>query len=194
MKKIISLVSIVSINLLIFWESFAYNTEFANNADYLASRNIIKFQANKNDYKLTSNITRWEVSKIVFGLFNEFNSDDIYFKCDETYFKDIKKDNQFCDYITPLVDQNIFKKSDFFNVNRNLTRSELILILGRTLEIKPTFEAKLSYKDVSNKADYYWYLDHFIKQWWIKSSDYFRPNSFTTRGEVFTIITRMLKK
>ncbi|MDD2515763.1 MAG: S-layer homology domain-containing protein [Candidatus Gracilibacteria bacterium] len=197
MKKIIS----IFLSFIIISASSLYSVgattaqqkdEFWENADFLAEKGIIKVSDKREGYRLHDNVTRGEMAKIVFGLFNTFNSDNIYFRCDESFFKDVTKDGGFCDYITPLVEKNVFKKADNFRIKDKLTRAEMVLILARALYIQPKLDYQTSFKDIDKNADYYGYLNAFVEKWWIKDSASFRPSANITRGEIFTVIARTL--
>lgn len=173
---------IITISLLI---SFSFGTGFAATqkekeaANYLAEKEIIKKQANIENYKLDFKISRMETMKIIAKL----SGKKVENKCD-WIFSDVDKNGWGCKYIEFAYREGLIAKNPKFRPNDFITKTESMKLILKAKWIKKT---RITQK---------WQEDYMITAYekGIIEKKYTDFNSPALRWWIFATATSVVKK
>ncbi len=149
-------------------------------AELLADNGVINSNTEAG-YRLSSNITRAELAKVVANL---GGMDAL--TCVDTY-GDVPASHSLCGYVEALADAGIVSTaSTTFRPDANVTRAEMVkMILGALGELPS--DADAGYMDLSALGDLAGYVNRANELGCAADNDYFRPNASASRGEAFKI-------
>lgn len=121
MKKIISLISGISLGILLLSNGVqASQTDAANT---LATKGVITSQSSSAWYKLWSQITRKEIMKVVMNLSGKSVTDS----CNKS-FSDVEAD-WGCKYIESALSHGFIAKNPTFRPNDSITKAESLKLI-----------------------------------------------------------------
>ena len=144
-------------------------------------------------FRADGNMTRAEAAQMFFNLLNERNADG---SSSSRGFHDMKNDAWYAKAAAKLSSLGIIKgyEDGSFRGNQTITRAEFTAMAVRFAKIDDT--ADCSYSDISKTGWQYPSVSTAAKYGWIQGygDNTFRPNRQITRGEVATIVNRMLKR
>jgi hypothetical protein len=157
-------------------------SEFLAYAEMLADNGVINSNTEAG-YRLSSNITRAELAKVVANLGGIDSS-----SCTGDVYSDVgAAQGDLCGYIEALADAGVVSTaSATFRPTASVTRAEMVkMILGALGETGS--EADAGYMDLSSMGDLAGYVNRANELGCAADNDYFRPNATASRGEAFKI-------
>ncbi len=158
-------------------------SEFLPYAELLADNGVISTQSTEAGYRLSSNITRAEIAKVVANL---GGIDSV--ACTGDVYSDVGTGlGDLCGYIEALADAGVVSTaSATFRPNANVTRAEMVkMILGALGETASSTDA--GYMDLNGLGDLAGYVNRANELGCVADGSYFRPNANSTRGEAFKV-------
>jgi len=178
-----SAIAVVAVAMSSTLTAFAAS-EFAVNAEALATAGVINTQSSEAGYRLGDNITRAEMAKIAVKL-----ADESAVECAGNVFSDVTaKMGDLCGYIEAAADLEIVSSANAkFRPSDLVTRAEMVKMLLSARGVAPT-DVSAGFSDVpASMGDLYGYINAAVEEGLIKSGTSFRPNATTTRGEAFKV-------
>ena len=148
---------------------------YKNSADKLWTAWIINYQSNKNDYKVANNISRREILKIIL----KFSWKNLWTNC-ELKFKDVQKNDWWCNYIETALDFWLINLNTNFRPNDKVSKIEALKMIFKSKNI--SVEKTLNWSE--------WYINKWIELWLFDSLK--NENDFATRWFIFEIIWKLL--
>lgn len=166
------------------WAEEAVNT--------LVEKNIISGRS-QTEFSPADYITREEFVKMAVLLF------DIYNESAEAEFADVEKEDWFYAYVASAVEKSMVSGlgGGYFGTGENVTRQDIVTILGRALETKGV---ELSGDDVNiaDIGDTSAYARNYVERFYASKivqgngEGYFEPLKSATRAEGAVIIFNVL--
>ena len=158
-------------------------SEFLTYAEVLADNTVISAQTTEAGYRISNNITRAEIAKVVANLGGIEAT-----TCSGDVYSDVgARLGDLCGYIEALADAGVVSTaSATFRPSANVTRAEMVkMILGALGETGSDIDA--GYTDVDGLGDLRGYINRANEIGCVSPSMYFRPNASSTRGEAFKV-------
>lgn len=183
MKKISIL--FIAIWLFLFWQVIAYSPLELKSANNLALKHIIKnHQNDPQNYKLDLPVLRqeiWLISRRVSGISENSTCKNIFFDVTAT-----KPNNWVCKNIEALVENNLISHNYKFNPEKNISKSEALIMLIKSIGFKDFVIDKNSSKNWQEQV-----VDFAVKN---KIVDRFYDyNTEAKRGWIFKIADFSIK-
>ncbi len=157
-------------------------SEFLAYAEMLADNGVINSNTEAG-YRLSSNITRAELAKVVANL-GGIDS----MSCTGDVYSDVgAAQGDLCGFIEALADAGVVSTaSATFRPTASVTRAEMVkMILGALGETGSETDA--GYMDLSAMGDLAGYVNRANELGCAADASYFRPNATASRGEAFKI-------
>ena len=104
-------------------------------------------------------------------------------------FQDVSSQDEWCSYVTTLLQANAIKAADQYRPDDPITRAELLKIVMNAANVTTAYDAASTYDDVS--ADDWWapYVSTAKKKGYISANNStFRPTDDITRAEAIKIL------
>ena len=153
-----------------------YISENRTGAEFLAWKNIIEKQnLNPRAYNLEATITRKEMMKIVWKIWNIDLEDT---EC-KLIFSDVVND-WGCKYIESALERDYIAWNEWFRPDDAITQSEALKLIFKAKNIEKRYNTSLWQEDYISSAYYLWYLNE-------KFNDY---NVSATRGWIFSVTAK----
>jgi S-layer homology domain len=158
-------------------------SEFLPYAEVLADNGVIGAQSTEAGYRLSNNVTRAELAKVVANL-----GGIEAMACSGDVYSDVGAGlGDLCGFVEALADAGVVSTaSATFRPNANVTRAEMIKMILGTLGETPS-DVDAGYMDVDGLGDLRGYINRANEIGCISSGMYFRPNASSTRGEAFKV-------
>ena len=158
-------------------------SEFLPYAEVLADNSVISAQTSEAGYRLSNNITRAEIAKVVANLGGIEAT-----ACTGDVFSDVGAGlGDLCGYVEALADAGVVSTaSATFRPTANITRAEMVkMILGALGETGSSVDA--GYMDLTGLGDLATYVNRANEIGCVSDASYFRPNASSSRGEAFKV-------
>ena len=158
-------------------------SEFLTYAEVLADNSVVSAQTTEAGYRLSNNITRAEIAKVVANLGGIEAT-----TCSGDVYSDVGAGlGDLCGYVEALADAGVVSTaSATFRPSANITRAEMVkMILGALGETGSDVDA--GYTDVDGLGDLRGYVNRANEIGCVSPGMYFRPNASSTRGEAFKV-------
>lgn len=158
-------------------------SEFLPYAQVLADNGIIGSQTTEAGYRLGNNITRAEMAKVVANL---GGIDAV--SCAGDVFGDVGTGlGDLCGYVEALANAGVVSSTaTLYRPSANVTRAEMVKMMLGALGETPS-DVDAGYMDLAGLGDLAGYVNRANEIGCIGTSDYFRPNASSSRGEVFKV-------
>ena len=160
-------------------------SEFLTYAEVLSDNNVIGAQTTEAGYRLSSNITRAELAKVVANL----GAIDPA-ACTGDVYSDVGTGlGDLCGFVEALADAGVVSTaSATFRPNASVTRAEMVKMILGALGDTPS-DVDAGYTDLDGLGDLRGYVNRANELGCVGDSQYFRPNATSTRGEAFKVAT-----